>query len=291
MGLQPLNLTVDCNAGQTVAGALGQAGQRPSLVVILISGVCVESVAINRNNTDLRGATPGDGLQAPSAQANVLSIGARDVSVSGLTLSGGTGVLIGAGSAVRIMNSRVVGSSFHGMSIFSAFVDLSSTTVEGNAILGIQAMSGSLLRLRGSFIQNNGGGLGIANGSFLLLDGGTQVVSNGSGASVNFGSTLHVGTARVENNDMSGVDLAGGSVAHFGFGGGVGVVRNNGGHGLLLLDTSVASAAFEGGTAQIVDNGGFGILCSGPPAVAQIVGQIGTVSGNTLGDINCPISQ
>lgn len=291
-GLQPLNLTVDCTAGQTVAGALAQAGQRPSRVVITVVGVCTEAVAIFRSNTVLRGASVGDGLQGPSATSTVLEIhAARDVILDRLTLIGGRGVQINTRSEVLIANSRVIGSSFHGVTIFSAVVDLVNTTVEGSAIVGIQAMSGSILRLNNSVVQDNRGGLDVANGSFVLLDGGTQVVSNGGGVSVSFGSTLHVGNAIVSNNRGGGVALTGGSVAHFGFGGGVGVIRENGDHGLLLRDTSVASSLFEGGTAQIIGNGGVGVFCSGSPAVAQIVGQIGTVNGNTLGDINCPVSQ
>lgn len=289
--LEPLNLTVNCAAGQTVAGALAQAGQRPSRVVITVVGVCTEAVAIFRSHTVLRGASIGDGLQGPSATSSVLQVSAKDVVLDRLTLAGGRGVQINPRSEVLITNSRVVGSSFHGVSIFSAVVDVGTTTVEGNTVVGIQAMSGSILRLNNSVIQTNGSALDVANGSFALLDGGTRLVSNGSGGSASFGSTLHVGNTIVESNGGAGLSLTGGSVVHFGFAGGVGVIRANTGHGMQVRDTSVASSLFEGGSAQITNNGGFGVFCSGPPAVAQIVGQIGTVSGNVAGQINCPVSQ
>jgi hypothetical protein len=289
--LQPLNLTVDCGGGQTVGAALAQAGQRASRVVITITGVCSESVTVNRSNTVLQAGSPGSGLSDPSANTNVLSInGAHDVTVNGLTLSGGAGVRIQTGH-VSMVNSYVSGSSSHGVVIFGGELDVVNTTVEGSAIDGIQAISRSTLRLQSSVIQNNGFALDISDGSFALLDGNTQVINNRGNVGVTFGSMLHVGNAIVENNAHGGISLMGGSVAHFGFGGGLAVISGNSGDGLQLRDTSEASSLQEGWTVQIVNNTGFGVFCSGPPAVAQIVGQLGTVTGNTVGQINCPVSQ
>lgn len=287
--LQPLNLTVDCSSpGQTVGSALQQAGSRASRVTITIVGVCMEAVSINRNNTTLR-STTGGGLQAPSDQANVLGIGAQDVIISGLTLSGGRGVIINSRGNVLIVNSQITGSKFHGVSIFSAVVDVRDSTISGSAVVGLQATSGSILRLHNSAVVNNVFGVDVANGSFALLDGGTLV--DGGGVSASFGSNLQVGNATVKNSAGAGVTLTGGSVAHFGFGGGLGVISENASHGMLLRDTSVASSLFGGGTAQIIDNGGFGVFCSGTPAVAQLVGQIGTVTGNASGQVNCLVGQ
>ena len=43
------------------------------------------------------------------------------------------------------------------------------------------------------------------------------------------------------------------------------------------------------GAGEITSNGGWGILCdTTPPAVAQIHGCMGTISGNTLGGVSCP---
>ena len=290
--LEPLNLTVNCAAGETVGGALAQAGQRPSRVVITVVGVCTEAVAIFRNNTVLRGASPGDGLLSPSDTSNVLGIGAKDVIVDQLTLRGGSGVRIEPHGEVLIANSRVVGSTFHGMSIFGAVVKVLNTTVEGSSVVGIQAMSGSILRLENSLIQNNEFALDIANGSFAYLDGGTHVFDNEAGVGVSFNSTLHVGNAIVDENRGGGISLTGSSVVHFGFAGGVGVITGNDGHGIELRDTSIASSLFEGGTAVISRNGGWGVICSSDlPAVAQIVGEIGTVVSNIAGQIDCEVSQ
>lgn len=291
--LRPLNLTVDCGAGQSVGAALAQAGFRASRVTLTIAGVCTEEVVITRNNTVLRAAAPGAGLQAPTPTANVLRIGARDVQVNGLALAGGTGVIVGRRSSVVIANSQLTGSSFHGVAIFGADVEINNSTIAGSAVLGIQAMSGSRLALVNTRLQGNRFGLDIANGSFALLDGNTQVdgQGSGSGVSVSFNSTLHVGRAEVKGSNGDGVMLAGGSAAHFGFGGGLSVISGNAGNGLRLGDTSVASDRGEGGSVDILNNGGYGVWCAGSPAVAQLAGPIANVAGNALGQVSCPISQ
>jgi hypothetical protein len=63
--LVPLDLTVHCPE-ESVGEALAQAGDRQAHVTITIIGVCTEEVVITRDNTTLQGASPGDGLQAPS---------------------------------------------------------------------------------------------------------------------------------------------------------------------------------------------------------------------------------
>jgi hypothetical protein len=63
------------------------------------------------------------------------------------------------------------------------------------------------------------------------------------------------------------------------------IVRNNSGDGVHLSDTSVAEVG--DGTNQITGNGGHGIACDGPPSVAVIRGNPGTVSGSASPQIVC----
>lgn len=113
---------------------------------------------------------------------------------------------------------------------------------------------------------------------------GAQVKnSQGNGVTATYGGALHLeGNPIVENNQGQGIYLTGGSVASISDS----VIQNNGDNGILITDTSVA--LFKG-TSQIISNGGNGILCHTAPAVAQITGNPGTVSGNTRGpQIDCP---
>jgi hypothetical protein len=88
--------------------------------------------------------------------------------------------------------------------------------------------------------------------------------NNGAGVSLTAGSTL----------SLSGTTL-----------------RANAGSGLELQDTSVAVVG--SGDNTITDNIGWGITCVRTPAVAQLSGpdgppNVGTITGNTQGAIDCP---
>lgn len=287
--LRRLSVTVNCDAGETIGAALQQGGDRASKVVITINGICHESVTVNRPNTELRAGPSGGGLQSPSADANVLSINAGDVLIDGLTLAGGSGVIISPRSRVTISRTRIADSGFHGLLIFGASVDVRDSVVENNAIEGIQALSGTRLGLEHTEVRGNGFGLDIALGSTASLDRDSIVAGNGSGVVVSFGSMLEVGSARIEENFGNGLWVLGGSTVHFGLAGGKGIIRNNRGHGLQLADTSVASALFMGGAAEITRNDRYGVWCSPAPAVAQLIGAIGTVEENGSGQVSCPI--
>jgi hypothetical protein len=209
--------------------------------------------------------------------------------IHGLTLKGGQGVIISPRSRVTIARTRIVDSTFHGLTTFGASVDLTDVTIEGSAILGVQALSGSRVSFQRTVVKNNRFAMDIGLGSFASLDGDSVVASNGGSVTVNFGSMLQVGNAVIEDNSATGLQATGGSVIHFGLGGGIGIIRRNTGDGMSLTDTSVASALYMGGHAEIRDNGRFGVSCSASPGVAQLVGPIGVVEANTEGDINCPI--
>ena len=285
--LEPYVVTVDCGAGQTVTAALAAAGLRASRAVITVVGTCMESVIVHRHNTVLRAGSPGAGIQSAGSNS-ALSVGARSVVVEGLAVTGGA--LLSPGSEVRFTNATITGSQLHGILLLGAEAVLFGTTVENNAVLGIQAMSGSSVFLEASTIRGNAFALGVGAGSVARLDGGTQVTGNGAGIDVGFGSMLLAGNATVADNSGSGITARGGSVLHFGFAGGVATISDNIGDGIMLHDVSVASSLFLGGGADIVNNGGYGVRCSGAPAVAQIVQQIGNVSGNAAGQIDCPTS-
>ena len=86
----------------------------------------------------------------------------------------------------------------------------------------------------------------------------------------------------IENNTGGhGINLAGASSLRMRGGA---VVRGNSGDGIHLSDTSVAEVD---NTNQITGNGGHGIACDGPPSVAVIRGNPGTVSGNAAPQILC----
>jgi parallel beta helix pectate lyase-like protein len=351
----PQNVTVDCGAGQSINQAIQQADPNEPLT-INIQGTCTEAVHVGRDNVALLAASPGSGIQAPSANDTALMFGgARGASVQGLTLSGGSagigaygamyqaqdvhitgaanGVQAGGNSVVSLTNVTidgcqfgigagsgasvgVVGGSITGCRFFAVNVlDGADVTLNGGVAVadsrfqGVVADSGGSIQINDATISNSGifdvaafGGNVTVNGSNTLVtgstfagvsasDGGNASVTNGARVSGNGGGGVSADNGGhllvqdggiVENNTGPGINLTGASSLRMRGGA---VVRGNSGDGVHLSDTSVAEVG--DGTSQITGNGGYGIVCDGPPSVAVIRGNPGTVSSNALGQIAC----
>lgn len=345
---QPLSLTVDCNAGETVNDALNLAGNRPGVVSIIIIGVCAEQVDILRDNTWLGGASAGDGIQAPSNFSALNIDGARHVHLNQLTLMGGdfglsagrgaefeasdlvvtgaqfgvhlsfnsTGILINAvldgnaegivvqdGGVLQVVGG-VVDNSSEAVLVEGGHVSLQGTVVRNSGLRGLFAANGGSIMARDTIVENsadtgvqvNQGGsivfergtirnnrsLGVAmHGSSGVFAGGASITDNASGIGLFNGSRVAFGDAIVRNNGDVGILLIGGSsIRPQNL-----LVENNASNGIVLVDTSVAE--FDG-TSQVINNGGWGIFCQPSPAVAQLSGPPGVVSGNGAGQVSCP---
>lgn len=194
------------------------------------------------------------------------------------------GILIVAGNVVlngqiEVRNTSVQvfdGGTLSGMG--------SGTIIEGGLDTGILVVGGSSATLLGgTTIRDKGTGI-EADGSSIVLGDGALVTGNHFGGirAIN-GTRVQFQTgAIVEDNIGDGLRLTGGSSSS----NRGAIIRNNTGNGVRIEDTSVMIGS---GAGEITSNSGWGILCeTTPPAVAQIHGGMGTVSGNTLGGVSCP---
>lgn len=180
---EPLFLTVDCVAGDTVADALALAFGTTGRVTITLSGVCTESVSISRDDVTLQGASPGDGLQAPLSDFTALTLdGARRIVLSHLTLAGGSvGLVAQEGTAFRADDIHVHDATDSGVMVAGASARLENTTVEDNGGEGILAFNGARVTLVGGIVQKNGLlGVLVKGGSAALIER-TDVLGNGLG--------------------------------------------------------------------------------------------------------------
>jgi hypothetical protein len=251
------------------------------------SGLSIENSAENGVHLD-RGSS---GTLAGVAIHDGGGVGILADTGASLIVSGGA---IERGSwgldADRVSHVTLRGTAIRDQTGVGAFAGLGSSlyaeavTVEG-CDTGIQIGQGGSLDLNGGTIRDNLR-LGIAlHGSAASLYGGAAVTGNdGVGVGLFNGARLAVADAVVENTTGApgwGLLLLGGaSVRSERL-----VVRGNSGDGINMHDASV----LETGTGlQVLNNGGWGILCAPSPAVAQISGTPGPVSGNTAGQINCP---
>jgi hypothetical protein len=307
-GAGPTAVLVDCAAGQTVNAALVESADRSGRLFIMIRGVCREGVYIARDDVELRGESPGDGLAAPGSNVNVLAVaGGQRIHLQQLTLDGGSyGFLVSNGAAVSGEGVRITGAS-QGLCIWDGTVRLSDSTIDANGT-NVTVGAGYLLLSRSTISNATSIGAHVAGGSIDLdhatVEGNavfglgimqahvgvTNSVFRNNGR---LGIWLHGGGLRIGDSviaDHTGhgieasaatVEVGGTTIEHNGWSGiqammgsriivgAANVISDNAQHGIWLKDTSVVSGFDPAGT-QITRNTRYGIFCDPAPAVAQI---------------------
>ena len=172
----PLNINVNCNAGEAVSDALamGQSTIRP--LFIHIEGVCEESVFIGRDNVNLGGMSREDGIQAPNY--------------------GGFAVTIYGASMVRLGNLTISGGGI--ASLGGASYEANGITVEG-AYIALSADKGAYGILRNVTIQNSSWGVYATSAAHLIVID-SQINGNDWGVNASGGGTLKVEGSTIEDN-------------------------------------------------------------------------------------------
>ena len=201
----------------------------------------------------------------------------------GLLVANTHGIGVNAdGGFAELRDSQIVNSG--GLGLFAqngGAINFSHSTVDGGD--GVQVNQGGSANIDFGSVIRNSRRLGVAvHGASIILADVLITDSLETGVGLFNGSRVafSAGT-RIENNGRDGVLLLGGSsIRPEGF-----TVQNNGGNGISIADTSVA----EMGPSTIVNNAGWGIFCVPAPAVAQVHGDPGTVTGNGAGQVSCPI--
>ena len=300
--LIPLDLTVHCPE-ESIQGALALAGDRAAHVTITIEGVCTEEVVISRDNTTLRGASLGAGLQAPTSYSTIINIREnQNIDIYDLTLTGGAiGIHATKGAGFSGENLTISGASNVAVAVENnALGSLFTTNLEGSN-QGIFANLGGAVRMFNGTIEStnesitkegvlaiNGGLIALADGTIIrgcsgsavsAREGGSiwiernvTIENNGFGVSSFSGGHVTVKSSIIQNN-IKGVGVHGGGTIWLRDGV---IVANNQGHGV---------AGRAGGELMIFDviienNGNDGISLGGG-ATADISN--GTIVRNNIG--------
>lgn len=291
ISLEPIEMYVDCSAGDTVNGAISSAGGLPNSLIITISGTCSESVIITRSNITLVGENPSDGI---SGFYSVLaSRGASHIEVESMTLGGGSiGLGCFSGATVTARNVNIVNSNTGVMALHGGNCDISDSTIIDNST-GLIVGNGSQVWLRGvdvtnsvASVTNSDTGAIVHTSSNLNLDRsptdsspttiskfyrGFQIVSNGS---------VELSQAIIEGNTADGIFVSSGGSVFVTSSANV-AIRNNGRHGISI--GNLANAILSG-VVNISNNDGFGLECIGTYAISY-AGNSPTYSGNGFGPI------
>ena len=260
-------VSVDCDAGGTIAAALGKVGPGDT---VLVSGICNEQVSFNpelvRITLDGQKKTtiqhPGKGAASP----HTVFIRGKDIYVKGITVIGGldgihlagpasaeldgnvvvkaarAGIHIDKGSVARILNNTIQDSGAYGIDITGV-----SLAYIGVRIPRIPALSPNTIR-------NNGGpGINIERSSEAWIVGNTIADNKGSGIVVHRNAHADV-IANVINGN-------GGDAIAASFGSGI----------------NLRSEPRRDGPNQTAqENGGVGIRCT---TGGYVDGPLGTLGG------------
>lgn len=271
---QVLNLSVDCFKGQTVSGALAQATTHAGPVVITISGVCQEAVFVNRDDVTLRGASAGDGIQAPAQNVSAIVVRGMRTSLQSLTIGGGLdGVQVGLGS-LEAQNVIVSGASQFGIEIDAA-AGITGSTIDGNET-GIGVGQGGSALVNMTDVSNNHFMGVTVMGGRLEMHGGSVNGNAVEGLQSWLGGALFLRGVSVQHNTFAGVDLNSNSSAWLAQDQGQDtVISANGGSGVAVNSGS----ALELQGATLTANNG-GIQASGGSTIRFGNGTLVTVASN-----------
>lgn len=296
---QPLNITVDCSAGDRLNEAIENGANWLGPVIITISGVCTENIYIDRDNVSLIGATVNSGIHAPNTGGVSLTLTGRHINITGISatsISGDTAFLATDGASFKANNFKVYGSIIVELNATGKFNELS---VANSSSAGVYADKNGAVILNHSVIDNSARfGVSASRGGNISLSNGSVVKNTGwHGAFVDTGGSLVVDSSTIESSAQSGIFIQlGGHVEVIN---GSAIQTSNGVHvrggTFLLRNSTVANnvgngiSISAGGSINIQDGGvvesntGFGIAVGGASSAYFELGSI--VQQNTLDGI------
>jgi hypothetical protein len=267
----PTFTNVDCGAGQSVQQAINEADPTQPLTVS-ITGICVESVNVTRDDVTLRSSTPGSGIQAPAGAFAAVSLNnARSINLNQLALSGGNSTLSETNnSSLSGFDLRISGAHNTGIDVgLGSSAQLNNPAVDSAGQNGIQAHAGGAATIVGGTISNSGAfGIGAQGGSVGLFGGVTVSHSGQIGVYAAFGGTIDANGLTVDGSTGTGVMANEGGAIHLN--GSNVLIENSGQQGISANNNGAIDVS--NGT-RVIGNGQGGIFSYDSSAV-QVEGAI-----------------
>jgi hypothetical protein len=303
---------VDCDAGESLSLALGQAPPTVPKVIIGIKGTCHEHIPIDRDGVSLYGMTADAAIEAPPGTPLAVFVTARDIRLDNLVIRAADATP-GSG-ALRVLTGQLAGANLRfergGISVLrNSTVELfGPVVIEGAGDLGIAVWEDSYafvsnceihdsaltaVDVRSSaFATNNclierSGEVGIrARKSRLdlfmveIVDSAETGVQAETGSSIQLSGGIGAGS-RIAGS-IVGLAVSGGSTVLLG----ESTIEENT-DGVVLSDASVLQPDWPY-TMRVTGNTGAGVRCAPTPAVPQLGGlSAGQVFGNGEDFVDC----
>lgn len=254
----PAAITVNCNSGQSLAGAVNVVAPD---TIISFSGVCPGPINVNTRKLTLDGG--GKGIIDGGGTNNnaVVITGVHGVTVSNATVRNGVdGLLVQTGATATLSGLTVSGNSFDNVLITgNSTATITNTQLRSGPVNGVDVESTSSAIFTGQ-ISSSGAialGVNIGTGSSATLTGATvRVIGNGLGIQIGVGASGFIDPASsliALNNTTTGITVVSGShLVNFG---GKMETAHNGIHGFSAdsksgIDLDAASTLFTHDNAQ-----------------------------------------
>ncbi len=272
---------------------------------IRITGTITERVIITTDGITLDGQGVGildGGGGGPAEFDGVVTIdGARNVTITGLTIQNGPGEgIIGQHAAVFTVRDTIVQDcAGTGLAVDGgSAADVTDCTLQRN-LGGLDVFTNSTAILRGAVdvVENTGSGATVTGESIVELRGATAhfdrngtvgLAATSSSQVAIFGFSVSQGsTLTADGNGTSGIFIADGQLSVFGasfFGSAANTISasNNGGDGIELPGNGALVAPHATANIVVKDNAGVG-LNLGLGSMAAIIGGVLDVQGNATG--------
>jgi hypothetical protein len=206
----PQTITVDCDAGQSLAAALKLPGLPRYCGPVLIEflGACVEDVTIARDDVTIRGihedaAIVGTVIIEGASRVTLDGFTVRDSMVSGLRLRGGAAVTL---------EHIVAQDNKNGIFLEQASTALITDSVfRRNVVDGISVWGNSSITSDGYVEASENGRAGILISTGSGMQGLGSVLANGNGVAgvaAQLGGAIQIhGSVTTNNNNYIGVYL------------------------------------------------------------------------------------
>jgi len=170
-----LTKTVDCGAGQTIAGALQSLlAALPGTLRVIITGICNENVTVARDDVILVAGVGGATVNGPDLTINTITVNADRVTIDGLEVTGGrNGITAQGAGKLTIRNCDVHDTGRSGIAIgYGTSATIDNCLVQNNPLDGINALGGTIIVTNSTISAN------ARNGIFILFGGVGQIGVN-----------------------------------------------------------------------------------------------------------------
>lgn len=208
---------VNCTRGETIAKALTQGDERKPLVVV-VNGVCNESVSVSRDDVTLRGES-GAAINGPDPEVDTLTVMANRVTIQEISIGGGRNGITGIGAAALVVRDTTVQSTGRTGIIYSNGSSgvIDRCRVRLNPRDGVVVETASAAIINSDISQNIRGGIfvGIGGAARIGLDprnqgaGNTISQNGGTGVTVVDGGQALMGMNEINGNGTDPATTAG----------------------------------------------------------------------------------